>query len=197
MKVIVSKPVGLNFYTIFLFLFPTLTILYVLYLSHFDITYALVNILTAPGRASGVILFPLVIIYSIYLIFGLAKEYLSEIIVFDDYLELIYRKFNIITSRKKILKNEIEAFELHIKCNASQKRYLKVHTCSRTVIQLNNDETISFSVDEYTDLSRSPYQYILDITALSNQIPNFHYDIVSVNEEFTPIIENDIRTHAM
>ncbi|MBQ8475809.1 hypothetical protein IJ531_01990, partial [bacterium] len=111
------------------------------------------------------------------------EKYLSEIIVEDNYIELVYKIQSKVVIRRKIYKNEIKSFS--VSADISTQRYGKNTVCvcvSHNIIKLNNNESILFSQNSIVQLFGCPYQYILDVIKESANIPNFSYKIKGDNE---------------
>ncbi|MBR2069522.1 MAG: hypothetical protein IJ877_07160 [Candidatus Gastranaerophilales bacterium] len=110
--------------------------------------------------------------------------YVSDILLFDDYLELIYKKNNKEAFKRKIFKNEIKEYSL-VSDISIQKYGSKSQVCvciTNNKITLNNGECIFFNHNSFTKLFGCPYQFLLDMLKVSKEIPNFKYRLKGDNE---------------
>ena len=118
-------------------------------------------------------------------------EYVSDIIISADYIELIYKKKQKETKRTRILKEDIEVFEAIVninKINSGKTSY--VYCNSIVTIKLKNKNQIQFLQDSSNKLWGSPYKFILDLIKNSIEIPNFKYQIEGNYEFAKKDIEN-------
>lgn len=102
-------------------------------------------------------------------------EYVSDILLFQDYLELIYKVRNKITKKEKIFFSDISSFEVKAKLdNETIGRSTYVKSDIETIIKLRNREDIYFSTIGSNSLtSFCSYKYVLDILKAAQMIPNF------------------------
>ena len=102
----------------------------------------------------------------------------SELIIAADYIDIIYKKIFREVKKIRILKNEIEVFELVAtidKKNIIIENFIYSNTI--VTIKLKNKKTIQFVQNSLIRLWGSPYQFVIDLIKNSNEIPNFKYKI--------------------
>ena len=91
-------------------------------------------------------------------------EYVSDIIISADYIELIYKEKQKETKRTRILKDDIEVFEAIVtinKVNSGKTSY--IYCNSVVTIELKNRCQIQFLQNSSNQLWGSPYKFILDL----------------------------------
>ena len=118
-------------------------------------------------------------------------EYVSDIIISADYIELIYKEKQKETKRTRILKDDIEVFEAIVtinKVNSGKTSY--IYCNSVVTIELKNRCQIQFLQNSSNQLWGSPYKFILDLIKNSIEIPNFKYQINGNYEFAKKDIEN-------
>ena len=141
----------------------------------------------ASSRTKGdgsALLSMIVFMFPIFFKSLLSKEtYLSELLVFDDYIELVYKKQNKIVTTKKIFKSEIQKFSLNAGLVTQRVGKGTICICtSSTSIKLKNDKDVCFNQNSTAQLFGCPYQYILDVLSVSKDIPNFNLNLHGDNE---------------
>ena len=126
----------------------------------------------------------IIFFFPIFLKSLLSKEvYLGEILVFDDYIELIYKKQNKVKMTKKILKSDIKSFSINAELIVQNVGKSSICICTfLTSIKLKNDKDVYFNQDSADKLFGCPYQYILDVLSACKDIPNFSYKLHGNNE---------------
>ena len=116
-------------------------------------------------------------IFIFFLIFSALNnaEYVSDLIVFPDHIEIIYKRGIIESKRTIILKEEIESFKavatINNKIDSKWNVEYYINTNITTTIELRNKSQIQFT------LLDGQYQFILDLIRVSREIPNFEYEI--------------------
>ena len=109
-------------------------------------------------------------------------KYLSEILIFDDFLQLIYKCGNMVVSQRNIKKKDIKNFyveayikeqharaysaDTNIKIEIQDSEYPIVYKCSKDI-----------SSTPLTGLFDSVYQTIINLVTIHDKIPNFSYKI--------------------
>ncbi len=111
-------------------------------------------------------------------------EYVSELLISNNTLEIIYKVKNKVSRKEEIALDNIKGFKIFAVLNNIQSGRTKVLNAQITTkIRLTNDKVIMFDNTNDTKLIGCPYQYILDILKVSSQIPNFSLKLTG-NSEF-------------
>lgn len=126
-------------------------------------------------------LYAFLIIFVFFIIFSIINnsEYVSDIIIADDYIEIIYKQGLIEIKKEIVFKNDIELFEaiLSIDEKITRRHYYLISKTAVT-INLKDKKQIQFVVDSSNGFFNSgSYQFILDLMRNSREIPNFKYDV--------------------
>lgn len=102
--------------------------------------------------------------------------YISDLIIYDDSIALVYKNGNKKLYTRKILKSNIKEFNYRL-CASNERngRYSWCHCLSEVKILLNDSKTFEFSVDSNGQLFGCAYQFALDVLKESKQIPNFKF----------------------
>lgn len=112
------------------------------------------------------------------------QEYVSELVITNNELDIIYKRKNTLVNTKRIPIDSIESFNVSVDLN--NVRYSRTTILSTriiTEIQLKNKDTITFDNTYETKFFGCPYQYILDIIKASALLPNFSLNLTG-NSEF-------------
>ncbi len=115
----------------------------------------------------------------------------SELIIAADYIDIIYKKIFREVKKIRILKNEIEVFELV--ATIDKKNIIienSIYSNTIVTIKLKNKKQIQFMVDSTMSLRGCSYQFILDLIKSSREIPNFKYEVCGNDSFAKKDIEN-------
>lgn len=143
-------------------------------------------------------LFEIIILVVVFLFILCSKgTYISDIIIYDEYIELIYRKNNQlfgIYKKERILKSNIESFDVELikeELNLYRMHYSYFVTVN---IKETNENEIEFKIDS---LNGNPYYNFLDFVTNRALIPNFSYKTNGIHkvekEEIDFILKNGKR----
>lgn len=103
------------------------------------------------------------------------EKYVSEILIYDESIVLVYKIKGKEVERKEISKNNIKNFKITTSANIVRLRKGSYTEVRNTINIKTKDEEIVFSATAENLLFGCPYQLILDLIKYSNNIPNFNY----------------------
>lgn len=102
------------------------------------------------------------------------KEYVSDIIIKDNNLFLVYKVKNKTIRKEKIFLDDIKKFEIYANLYQvpfGKSKILKAEITTR--ITKNNEEVVMFNNNSDVKILGCVYQYILDIQKISSVLPGF------------------------
>lgn len=125
-----------------------------------------------------------VLVPFIFCSIGNKSEYVSDMIISSEYIELVYKQKQKEIRRTRLSRNDIELFEVIANIDKrSSGRTCYIQSNTIVTIELKDKNQIQFSQDSSYILCGSPYKFILDLIKNSREIPNFKYEI-NGNYEF-------------
>ena len=140
-------------------------------------------------------LFESIVVVVIFLFILCSKgTYISDVLIYNEYIELIYRKNNQlfgIYKKEKIFKTNIESFDVDLrkeKLNMHRLRYSYFVTVN---IKETNENEIEFKINS---LNGNPYYNFLDFVTNRALIPNFSYKTKGIHEFEKEEIYSILRT---
>ncbi len=126
-------------------------------------------------------LYAFIIIFVFFIIFSIINnsEYVSDIIISNDYIEIIYKKGLIEIKKEIVFKNDIELFEVILTIDEKiTRRHYYLISKTAVTINLKDNKQIQFVVDSSNSIiSCGSYQFLIDLIRNSREIPNFKYDV--------------------
>ena len=150
--------------------------IYFLIFSNFDFSTRTRSDLCELIGLLAFVVFPL-----LFSIFSNKEKYVSEIYIFNESIEIIYKIKGKEVERKQILKKDIEKFDINTKLELKrQGRSSYTYTGNTVSIKTKNDEISFFNSSENTFFG-CPYQLILDLIKYRKEIPNFKYKVSGSN----------------
>lgn len=149
--------------------------------------------LSAKTKSDGWELISALIVFIPFLFREVMKkgQYVSDLIVTDSYLQLIYKEKGKITEVKTIESFDIKSFKVDVHIHVVQLgRRRSAEVTNYVTIKLKSGETISFEASPSAlEFSMCAYKFILELIKVSNNIPNFKYQIYTDEQSFKEDIE--------
>ncbi len=122
------------------------------------------------------------------------KRYVSELILSDDTLTVVYRKKNNIVKEKAIKLTDIES--VHAKLNANRAKIsnsIFLFCETEVKIRTKDDKTISFKENPTARLTFCSYDFMLRFIKFAKNLPNFTYEVIGNSEA----AKEDVKHYAM
>ena len=149
--------------------------------------------LSAKTKSDGWELISCLIVFLPFLFREVMKkgQYVSDLIVTDSYLQLIYKEKGKITEVKTIESFDIKSFKVDVHIRVVQLgRRRSAEVTNYVTIKLKSGDTISFEASPSAlEFSMCAYKFILELIKVSNNIPNFSYKVKSEDESFKEDIQ--------
>ena len=125
-------------------------------------------------------LFLLLIIIPLVLYDFVKKDkYLSEILIYDDFIQLVYKCRNVVVNTKNIKKQNIKNF--HVDCHIPELYDRTYYAITNITIEVQESEPIvyNFSTNQSSlmGLFDSNWQTIINLVKEHDKIPNFSYNL--------------------
>ncbi len=152
--------------------------------------------LSAKTRSDGWELISALIVFIPFLFREVMKkgQYVSDLIVTDSYLQLLYKEKGKITEIKTIESFDIKSFKVDVHINVVQLcRRRSANVTNYVTIKLKSGDTISFEASPSAlEFSMCAYKFILELLKVSHYLPNFKYKVHTEEKSF----EEDIKYFA-
>jgi len=149
--------------------------------------------LSAKTKSDGWELISALIVFIPFLFREVMKkgQYVSDLVITDSYLQLIYKEKGKITEVRTLESFDIKSFKVDVHINTVQLgRRRSIEVTNYVTIKLKSGETISFeATPSALEFSMCAYKFILELIKVSNNIPNFKYKINTDEESFKEDIE--------
>ena len=113
-------------------------------------------------------------------------QYVSDLIITDSYLQLVYKEKGKITEVRTLENFDIKSFKVDVHINVVHiGRRRSAEVTNYVTIKLKSGEDISFeATPSALAFSMCAYKFILELIKVSNNIPNFSYKIFTDEESF-------------
>ena len=109
------------------------------------------------------------------------EKYVSEILIFDESIDIVYKIKGKEVERKQIFKNDIEKFNINTELEIKAQGRSSYTIAKNTINIKTKQEEIEFFFSSQNTLFGCPYQLILDLIRYSTLIPNFEYQLLGSN----------------
>jgi len=118
-------------------------------------------------------------------------QYVSDLVVADSFIRIIYKEKGKITEIKTIENSDIKLFNVDVHINVINiGRRKSAEVTNYVTIKLRSGETMSFdAVPSATEFSMCAYKFILELLKVSENIPNFKYKVYTDEEVFKEDIQ--------
>lgn len=121
-------------------------------------------------------------------------QYVSDLVVTDSFIQLIYKERGKITEIRTIESCDIKSIKVDVHINVVQLgRRRSAQVTNYVTIKLKSGDTISFEASPSAlEFSFCAYKFILELLKVSHYLPNFKYKVHTEEKSF----EEDIRYFA-
>ncbi len=109
------------------------------------------------------------------------EKYVSEILIFDESIDIVYKIKGKEVERKQIFKTDIEKFTINTELELKSQGRTSYTLAKNTVNIKTKQEEIEFFFSSQNNLFGCAYQLILDLIKYSTTIPNFEYHLSGSN----------------
>ena len=118
-------------------------------------------------------------------------QYVSDLIVTDSYIQLIYKERGKITEIKTLETIDIKSFKVDVHINVVHLgRRTSAEVTNYVTIKMKSGETVSFdATPSAMEFSLCAYKFILELIKVSQNIPKFSYKIYTEEESFKEDIQ--------